>query len=183
MEAATQQSSIMARSEFRNQSGGQIGVIIIDNGKEKAISVKPDESILLTQQEQILTANAPKLEKNNPFTNGSLVLIRPASQIANRRPIGDPSLMPGQEVDPEAVEAARIEREAKANEAKEREAKRTAEAQAQGEQGAQPRVSRPPAKSEGEGGVEAPKPPEETANKPQASATEGKRDADEETAA
>lgn len=183
MEAATAPSA-NARSEFANRSGGNVGYIVLDNGKEKAMSLPPEGTVLLTAQEQILTANAPTRDEDNPFTNGSLVLITPAAEIANRRQIGDPSLIPAktpEQIEREQAEAdaARAEAEArKAEEAAraEAEAERLKEAQRQGEQGAQPRVATPPAKSEGEGAVPAPQPQaappapdatEETAQTPQ----------------
>lgn len=185
MEAATASpTNPLARSEFRNDSGGQCGVIVIENGREKAISVKPGDTILLSAQEQILTANAPKSDKDNPFTNGTLTLITPAANIANRRAIGDPSMVTGESktpvADPKAAEEERLRREALARQKAEAEAKRTAEAQKQAERGAQPRKA-PSTKTEGEGA--APKPqPEETANKPQpAGDVEGERAAEEET--
>lgn len=77
------------RDEFVNSSDGFIGVITIDpNGKEKAIAVRSGASVWLSESEQILTANAPRNDEDNPFTNGDLKLRTRAADIKNRRPIG-----------------------------------------------------------------------------------------------
>jgi len=182
MEAATIPSSLV-KSGFTNKSGGHIGFIVIENGQEKAMSARPDEEIFLNAEEQILTANAPKQAKNNPFENGSLVLTTPAKQLANRRPIGDPSMLAEgveqPESDPEALKAAEERKRAEADRL-EAEKARQAEAVKQAETGVQPRRSRPPAKSEGEGATEVAA-PEETGTKPQAAGdAEGERAAAEE---
>lgn len=184
MEAATVPSNLI-KSGFTNKSGGHVGYTVVENGKEKALSARPDEEVFLSAEEQILTANAPRHEKNNPFTNGNLVLTTPSKQLANRRPIGDPSMLGGNdqtpEVDPTVAEEAEARRVAE-EQRKAQEAERTAAAQKQGETGAQPRRSRPPARSEGEGATEVAA-PEETGTKPQAAGdTEGERAAAEEVA-
>lgn len=184
MEAATIPSSLV-KSGFTNKSGGHCGVILIQNGQEKGYAVRPDEEVFLTAEEQVLTANAPKHGKDNPFENGSLILTTPARQLVNRRPIGDPSAFGDDaeqpEGDPAAREQAEKRRAAEAARA-EAESKRQAEAQKQGEQGAQPRRSRPPAKPEGQGAVPEPQ-PEETGQKPQpAGDAEGERASAEEVA-
>ena len=185
MEAAT--LSPTAKSEFRNDSPGTCGVIVIENGREKALPLGPGQSVFLTQQEQILTANAPREEKDNPFTNGTLTLITPATEMANRRPIGDPSLGGTAQPDPEAV-AAREEREAAERAKQEAERVRTAEAQAQAERPQVPRRS-PQTKTEGEGATPArtsapaaPDAAEETATASQSAPAEGERAAAEEVA-
>lgn len=78
------------KDEFRNTTNGFIGVITIDpTGKEKGVAVRPKSNIWLSEAEQILTANAPRLDKDNPFVNGSLELVTKAADVKNRRPIGD----------------------------------------------------------------------------------------------
>ncbi len=77
------------KDEFRNETKGFVGVISIDNGKEKGIAVRPGHTVWLSEQEQVLTANAPRLDSDNPFTNGSLSLVTKAADVKNRRPIGD----------------------------------------------------------------------------------------------
>lgn len=78
-------------SEFRNDSEGVLGVIQRggQDNKLRGGSVKPGDTVWLTEEEQVATANAPKLEANNPFTNGSLTLVTKQGELKNRRPIGD----------------------------------------------------------------------------------------------
>jgi hypothetical protein len=77
-----------AKDEFRNTTTGFVGVITIDNGKERGVAVRPGGTIWLSEDEQILTANAPRKDEDNPFANGSLDLITSAENVVNRRPIG-----------------------------------------------------------------------------------------------
>lgn len=97
----------ITKNEYANRSEGVCGVIVIDNGKSKGIAVKPGDSIWLSEEERIATANAPKKDDDNPFTNGTLVLVTPAAEIRNRRDIGADELPQGEEAalptpDPEA---------------------------------------------------------------------------------
>ena len=128
------------KSEFRNDSGGVQGVVVIREGKEHGTALKPGESIWLTEEEQIATANAPKKDSDNPFQNGSLTLVTQAQEIANRRPIGDPQTgknASSRETEEEAK--ARIAKQkAAAEKRKAEEAERTKRAQAQAEQPATP---------------------------------------------
>lgn len=78
------------KDEFVNSTKGFIGVVTVDpNGKEKAIAVRPGQSVWLTEDEQILTANAPRNDEDNPFTNGDLRLETRGADVKNRRPIGN----------------------------------------------------------------------------------------------
>jgi hypothetical protein len=82
-------TSITSKDEFENTTSGWLGVVQIDHlGKAMGISVEPGGSVFLTEEEQILTANAPRLDADNPFLNGSLKLRRRAVEIRNRRPFG-----------------------------------------------------------------------------------------------
>ncbi|MDP2622561.1 MAG: hypothetical protein Q8Q29_02045 [Actinomycetota bacterium] len=77
------------KSEFENVTGGYIGVQVRGpTGQMRGIAVAPKCSTWLDEDEQIATANAPRRDHDNPFTNGTLVLRTPATKIANRRPIG-----------------------------------------------------------------------------------------------
>lgn len=176
-----------ARSEFENVSPGQCGAVVIENGKSRGIAVMPGARIWLTREEQTLTANAPKFDKNNPFTSGVLKLVTSAQDIGNRRPIGDPAL--GNSPAGEAAERARAdaERDKAAAEAK---AQAVRDQQAEGQQQAA-RGSKPAttvrAKTEGEGAAPLPEPPdepEETAATPEpgGQASQGQRAATEEVA-
>lgn len=77
-----------AKDEFQNTTKGFIGVIVIENGKERGVAVRPESSIWLSEDEQVLTANAPRRDEDNPFTNGNLRLITSSENVRNRRPIG-----------------------------------------------------------------------------------------------
>ncbi len=77
------------KSKFKNVSGGVAGAIQLNHeGKAAGVPVFPGESIWLTEQEEILTANAPRNESDNPFTNGTFELEVRAEQAAHARPIG-----------------------------------------------------------------------------------------------
>lgn len=74
------------RDEFKNKSGGWIGVITIDaRGERRGIAVPPGDTVWLTEEEQIATANAPRSDTDNPLTNGDLVLVTEAAEVRNRR--------------------------------------------------------------------------------------------------
>lgn len=79
-----------AKTEFRNDSGGVIGVVQFEpGGKEVGLPVLPDETVWLTEDERIATANSHKRDEDNPFINGHLTKLTDAKDIKNRRPIGD----------------------------------------------------------------------------------------------
>lgn len=53
---------------FRNTTGGHLGVIKVNRrGEEVSTVVEPGGEVLLTAEEQELTANAPSDPKKNPF--------------------------------------------------------------------------------------------------------------------
>lgn len=79
-------STTTTRDLFRNDSGGWIGVVTIEpGGDRRAISVPPGHEVWLSEEEQILTANAPRAEADNPLTNGSLTCVTEAGDVKNRR--------------------------------------------------------------------------------------------------
>lgn len=83
------------RSEWKNVSEGVVGVVVYDDRNQRGgIGVKPGDSVWLTEQERIATANAPRREENNPFANGALVLATRAADVRNRRPFGDAETPP-----------------------------------------------------------------------------------------
>lgn len=56
------------KQQFHNRSGGWIGVVVINaKGEDTGASVEPDGTVWLSEQEQILTANAPRRAEDNPF--------------------------------------------------------------------------------------------------------------------
>jgi hypothetical protein len=85
-------SGMADRSEWRNDSGGWVGVVTIEpGGKAKPIAVPAGGTVFLTEDERVLTANAPKRDEDNPLTNGQLTLVRDVGEVVNRRPIGPSS--------------------------------------------------------------------------------------------
>jgi hypothetical protein len=174
MDTATLPPSLLAKSEFRNDSGSILGVIVIDGGREKALPVAPGDTILLSAEEQMATANAPKLEKDNPFGNGALTLKTAARDIATRRQIGDPTTLGGPTPEIADSKPATQDTSPEAKAKAEAEAERAKEAAKQGAAGAKPQ-GRPPAKTEGQGAEL-----DERAAEQQESATKGKRSPDEE---
>ncbi len=62
------------RQQFKNESGGWQGVVIIGPRNEpRGIAVAPDDTVWLTEDEQELTANAPRRPENNPFIPQTVV--------------------------------------------------------------------------------------------------------------
>lgn len=82
-------SAITERAEFANDAGHVIGVMTKrGKGEMKSLAVMPDDTVWLDEEEQIATANAPRSEEDNPFTNGHLRLVTEPKEIVNRRQIG-----------------------------------------------------------------------------------------------
>jgi hypothetical protein len=82
--------SITSKDEFVNTSDGWVGAVQIDHtGKANGVSVPPGGSVFLTEEEQILTANAPSRDEDNPFVLGWLRLQTRAVHMRNRRPFGE----------------------------------------------------------------------------------------------
>ena len=55
------------RAEFRNTTTGYVGAVRLDNrGEARGVAVAPGESVWLGQEEQELTANAPRRPESNP---------------------------------------------------------------------------------------------------------------------
>lgn len=66
------------KQQFRNESGGFIGVVKIDvKGEEKGAAVEPGGTVWLTLNEQVATANAPRQAKDNPFLPQTFQRINP----------------------------------------------------------------------------------------------------------
>ena len=146
-----EQASATLKDEFANTTKGHIGVITIDpTGKERGIAIRPGASVWLTEAEQILTANAPRRDEDNPFTNGHLALKTKAADVKNRRPIGSQQEVSNDsQAEPEAEDADEGPRQepkpkpatARQREDRERakaEAKRKADADAQAKTGVVP---------------------------------------------
>lgn len=79
------------KSEFRNTRDFHIGVVLKreDGRTMKGMALEPGGRVWMDEEEQMATANAPRKESDNPFTNGDLELVQSATAKANRRPIGD----------------------------------------------------------------------------------------------
>jgi hypothetical protein len=78
------------KSKFQNTSGGVVGAVVLDHeDKPKGAAIGPKGTIWLSEKEQVLTANAPRNDKDNPFANGDLSLLVRSSEMAAARPIGD----------------------------------------------------------------------------------------------
>jgi hypothetical protein len=157
-----------AKTEFQNASPGIIGVVTLEpGGKEVAIPVKPGATVWLSEDEQIATANAPQRDEDNPFVNGQLVKVTDASDIKNRRPIGDNA------ESPEAAEQKRVAEEnaARIKAQNEQQAKEEAARLAEGQKQATQGGKTPPRQA-----------PEETgaAPQPQGASAQGSRAAGEE---
>jgi len=61
-------ATLGTRDEFVNTTTGWIGAVQIGpHGQQKGIAVAPGQSVWLTEDEQILTANAPRGDEDNPF--------------------------------------------------------------------------------------------------------------------
>jgi hypothetical protein len=78
------------RDEFRNTTDGWIGVIqmVGPHREPKGTAVEPHGTVWLNEEEQILTANAPRADEDNPFANGQLELVSRGAEIKSRRPFG-----------------------------------------------------------------------------------------------
>lgn len=130
----------MEKAEFRNNSRGICGAVVIDPGeKPKGVAVKPGETIWLNEEEQIATANAPRKAEDNPFVNGTLVLVTEPQEIINRRPIGhagDAKQVEVSDEDRERAEARKAEEEAAVAAQRQAEAEREAEAKKAAEEAA-----------------------------------------------
>lgn len=134
--------TLRTKDKFRNDSPGQVGVTVIENGKERGIALRPGDIIWLSEEEQELTANAPRKDENNPFIGGNpnggpaLRLLIKAGEMGNRRPLGGtqkPEAENGAAPEPEQPETAQVvsEQEQRERQAK---AKAAADRQAQSEE-------------------------------------------------
>jgi hypothetical protein len=79
------------RDEFRNTTDGFIGVVqfVGPHREPKGTAVEPHGTVWLNEDEQILTANAPRSDADNPFVNGTLELVTKGREMRSRRPYGE----------------------------------------------------------------------------------------------
>lgn len=103
------------KSEFRNTTDHLLGVVLYDqDDKQYGGIVHAGETVWLSEKERIATANAPKLDADNPLANGNLVLVTEARDIKNRRPIGEEKVEEApaaEETEEETEEEAAVEGE------------------------------------------------------------------------
>jgi len=77
------------KSKFQNDSQGVLGVVQFNvEGKPVGVPVPYHGIVFLSEEEQILTANAPRNESDNPFLNG-LRLLERGADMDRARPIGE----------------------------------------------------------------------------------------------
>lgn len=82
-------TTLGVRDEFINTTDGWIGVVAIGpHGEQKGVAVEPRGNVWLSEDEQILTANAPRSDDDNPFINGTLQLRTRGKNVKSRRPYG-----------------------------------------------------------------------------------------------
>lgn len=109
------------------QVGWTIAVSVYDrDNRETSVPLQSGETVWLTRDERILTAHAPREERNNPFTNGDLIRIEEEPDSATGRSIGDEGgVQVAAAASQEDVSAAKRAKEAEhAQAARERDAER-----------------------------------------------------------
>lgn len=115
------------KEQFRNESGGYVGVVTLTSrGDDKGMPVAPGDTVWLSEDEQVLTANAPRLAEHNPFVPQKVIQRNPETDAqeetwvtplvkvnearfvpADARPIGSNApAAPAPEAPPEAPEPA-----------------------------------------------------------------------------
>lgn len=66
------------KQEFKNQTGGWLGVVVIGpKGDDRGASVEAGGSVWLSEEEQVLTANAPRRPEDNPFVEQTFESVDP----------------------------------------------------------------------------------------------------------
>lgn len=71
---------MIEKQQFKNTTGGFIGAVVIGpKGQETGIPVEPGGFVWLSEQEQVLTANAPRRPEDNPFIEQSRQIFDPVS--------------------------------------------------------------------------------------------------------
>jgi hypothetical protein len=71
-------SPLANKQQFHNETGGWLGVVALNaKGEEVGVSVPPDGYVFLSEEEQRLTASAPRDPKDNPFVPQEFETIDP----------------------------------------------------------------------------------------------------------
>lgn len=77
----------LIKDQFRNDSGGVAGAIVLVNNQQTAIAVQPGDTVWLSEEEQAMTANAPRRPSDNPLVNGTFTLMAEGKDIKHARPL------------------------------------------------------------------------------------------------
>ncbi len=93
------------KDRFVNNSGGILGVVVRDPGGKggfKGIPMYPGHTVDLDEEEQAMTANAPRDPRANPLANGQLKVIAEGMDFKGRRPLRpDPNIATADPTRPE----------------------------------------------------------------------------------
>lgn len=76
------------KDKFLNKGEGYVGVVTLaGNGERQPIAVAPGDEVWLSEEEQALTANAPRDPADNVLSNGTLELVTEGVDIKHARPL------------------------------------------------------------------------------------------------
>lgn len=76
------------KDKFLNRGEGYVGVVTLaGNGERQPIAVAPGDEVWLSEEEQALTANAPRDPADNVLGNGTLELVTEGVDIKHARPL------------------------------------------------------------------------------------------------
>lgn len=85
------QQDFPEKQQFKNAAQHVIGAVVLDpQNQPKGVPLQPGETILLSDTEQRLTANAPRDPANNPLANGQLVPSTDERPTRSERPLEAP---------------------------------------------------------------------------------------------
>lgn len=69
---------MIEKQQFKNESDGWVGAVVIGpKGDDRGIPVEPGGTVWLSEQEQVLTANAHRKAEDNPFIPQTVTRIDP----------------------------------------------------------------------------------------------------------
>lgn len=96
-------TSAVEKRQYQNNTLGWLGVVVLDpQGKAVGISVEPQGTVWLSDEEAILTARAPRDPKDNPFEETTFMEIVPGGEAVERKlrplvPITEARFVPSEE--------------------------------------------------------------------------------------
>lgn len=68
------------KQQFRNNLDGYVGAVVIGpRGDDRGVAVEPGGSVWLSEEEQVLTANAPRRPEDNPFVEQTFIVTDQAT--------------------------------------------------------------------------------------------------------